>query len=181
MQINKQSKASTVKVKSNRIRKNVYQYIGTQNPDSSETPDAADIGDASAVWELVIDEVYSRGVDGKELAIYVNGNIKQSNIWGLGHEGYITTSDVPNFYLKDHLGSIRIVTNENDEIISAQDGACPRVLLAGDALGYLLEGREYESDVSVYKFTGKQRDEENLYDYFGARSSAISPGNNEIT
>ncbi len=165
----------------NRIRKKVYQYIGIQNPDSSETPDAADIGDAPAVWELVNDEVYSRGVDGKELAIYVNGNIKQTNIWGIGNEGYITTSDVPNFYLKDHLGSIRIVTNENDEIISAQDGACPRVLLAGDALGYLLEGREYESDVSVYKFTGKQRDEENLYDYFGARSSAISPGNNEIT
>ncbi len=33
----------------NRIRKNVYQYIGTQNPDSSETPDAAEIGDAQAV------------------------------------------------------------------------------------------------------------------------------------
>jgi len=89
-----------------------------------------------------------------------NESINQTNICGLGHEGHITSSDVPNFYVKDHLGSIRIVTNENDEVISAQDF---------DAWGYLLEGREYESDESVYKFTGKERDMENLYDYFGAR------------
>ena len=50
--------------------------------------------------------------------------------------------------------------DKNDEVISAQDY---------DAWGYLMEGRTYESDESVYKFTGKQRDGENLYDYFGAR------------
>jgi hypothetical protein len=65
--------------------------------DSVESPDEEDIGDAPGTWELIREELYSRGVDGKELAIYVNGNIKQSNIWGLGNEGYITTSDVPNF------------------------------------------------------------------------------------
>jgi RHS repeat-associated protein len=153
----------------NRIRKRVYQYIGVQTADSVESPDEEDIGDSPGTWELIRDELYSRGADGKELAIYVNSNIKQTNIWGFGHEGYITTSDAPNFYLKDHLGSIRIVTNENDEVISAQDGACPRVLLEGDAWGYLMEGRTYESDESVYKYTGKQRDVENLYDYYGAR------------
>lgn len=144
----------------NRIRKKVYQYIGTQNPDSVETPDEEDIGDTPVIWELINDEIYSRGVDGKELAIYVNGNIKQTTIWGIGNEGYIDNSDYPNFYLKDHLSSIRIVTNENDEVISAQDYDC---------WGYLMEGRDYESEESVYKFTGKERDEENLYDYFGAR------------
>ncbi|MEO8663913.1 MAG: RHS repeat-associated core domain-containing protein [Ignavibacteria bacterium] len=39
----------------------------------------------------------------------------------------------------------------------------------GDAWGYLLEGRKYDSDTSKYKFTGKERDKENNYDYFGAR------------
>ncbi len=144
----------------NRIRKRVYQYIGIQPADSVESPDEEDIGDAPGTWELIRDELYSRGADGKELAIYVNGNIKQTNIRGLGHEGHITTSDVPNFYLKDHLGSIRIVTNENDEVISAQDYDC---------WGYLLESRTYESDESVYKFTGKERDEKSNYDYFGTR------------
>ena len=145
----------------NRIRKRVYQYIGVQTADSVESPDEEDIGDAPGTWELIRDELYSRGADGKELAIYVNSNIKQTNIWGFGHEGYITTSDAPNFYLKDHLGSIRIVTNENDEVISAQDY---------DAWGYLMEGRTYESDESVYKFTGKVRDEESEYDYSYARN-----------
>jgi RHS repeat-associated protein len=144
----------------NRFRKKVYQYIGSQTRDSVEIPDIEEAGDSPGTWELIRDELYSRGADGKELAIYINGNIKQTNIWGLGHEGHITSSDVPNFYLKDHLGSIRIVTNENDEVISAQDYDC---------WGYLLEGRTYESDESVYKFTGKERDEENQYDYFGAR------------
>ncbi len=144
----------------NRFRKKVYQYIGSQIRDSVEIPDIEEAGDSPGTWELIRDELYSRGADGKELAIYINGNIKQTNIWGLGHEGHITSSDVPNFYLKDHLGSIRIVTNENDEVISAQDYDC---------WGYLLEGRTYESDESVYKFTGKERDEENQYDYFGAR------------
>ena len=50
--------------------------------------------------------------------------------------------------------------NENDEVISAQDYDC---------WGYLLEDRTYESDESVHKFTGKERDEESEYDYFGAR------------
>ncbi len=35
--------------------------------------------------------------------------------------------------------------------------------------GYLLESRVYNGDSAKHKFTGKERDEENLYDYFGAR------------
>ena len=144
----------------NRIRKKVYQYIGIQNPDSVGSPDAEDVGDAPGVWDLVNDEIYSRGIDGKEHAIYLNGSLKQNNIWGLGNEGYITSSDVPNFYMKDHLGSIRAVTDENNSVISAQDY---------DAWGYLLQSREYESNESVYKFSGKERDKESSYYYFGAR------------
>jgi len=110
--------------------------------------------------DLIKDEVYSRDVSGKEAALYVNGNLMQNNIWGLGNEGFITSAGALNFYLKDHLGSIRAVINENNEVISSQDY---------DTCGYLLQGREYHSDGSVYKFTGKERDSESEYDYFGAR------------
>lgn len=79
----------------------------------------------------------------------------QNNIWGLGNEGYITSSGALNFYLKDHLGSVRAVIDENNSVISGQDY---------DAWGYLLQGREYHSDGSVYKFTGKERDSESEFD-----------------
>ncbi|HRJ98773.1 MAG TPA: RHS repeat-associated core domain-containing protein [Ignavibacteria bacterium] len=145
----------------NRIRKNVYQYIGIQPSDSVETPDLGDITDMTGYWDLIKDEVYSRDLSGKEVALYVNGNIMQNNIWGLGNEGYITSAGALNFYLKDHLGSIRAVTDENNSVISAQDYDC---------WGYLMQSRQYDSDESVYKFTGKERDMESFYDYFGYRN-----------
>jgi len=49
-------------------------------------------------WDLIKDEVYSRDVSGKEVALYVNGNLMQNNIWGLGNEGYITSSGALNFF-----------------------------------------------------------------------------------
>jgi hypothetical protein len=65
---------------------------------------------------------------------------------------------------------------------SAQDGACPalacpsaggmRELLVYDSTslrlveGYLMYGRTYQSDTSLYKYTGKERDIESTYDYF---------------
>ncbi|HMQ70553.1 MAG TPA: RHS repeat-associated core domain-containing protein, partial [Ignavibacteria bacterium] len=64
------------------------------------------------------------------------------------------------YYMKDHLGSVRAVTDGSGSVISSQDY---------DAWGYLLEDRVYGSDESVYKFTGKERDDESEYDYFGAR------------
>jgi RHS repeat-associated protein len=152
----------------NRIRKKVYQYIGIQQPDSVASPDTEAIGDAPGIWELINDIIYSRGVDGNELAIFMNGNLEQSTIWGLGNEGYITSSDFPNFYAKDHLGSIRAVSDENNSVISSQDY---------DAWGYLLQSRIYESNQSIYKFTGKERDKENNYDYFGARYYDARVGN----
>ncbi|MDZ4710686.1 MAG: RHS repeat-associated core domain-containing protein [bacterium] len=55
---------------------------------------------------------------------------------------------------------MRAVVNSPNSLISAQDY---------DAWGYLLDGRSYQSDESKFKFTGKERDKENNYDYFGAR------------
>ena len=110
------------------------------------------------------DEVYSRDVSGRELAIYENNDILEYPTYGLDMIGKIK-DNVLFFYLKDHLGSVRTTVQDN-KIISAQDYACPPWR---DAWGYILEGRTYESNESKFKFTGKERDKENSYDYFGAR------------
>ena len=62
------------------------------------------------------------------------------------------------FYLKDHLGSIRAVINQNNELVEAQDY---------DLWGHI--ARTWDSTSADYKFTGKERDKESSYDYFGAR------------
>ena len=73
------------------------------------------------------------------------------------------------FYIKDHLGSVRVVLNSDNQIVSAIDYDC---------WGYPLENRSYQSDNIDYKFTGKQRDAETggacpdmhlIGNYFGAR------------
>jgi len=64
------------------------------------------------------------------------------------------------YYMKDHLGSVRSITDANLGVVSSQDY---------DAWGYLLQGRSFKADESKFKFTGKERDKENSYDYFGAR------------
>jgi RHS repeat-associated protein len=109
---------------------------------------------------LVNDVIYSRDVSGRELAIYENGSIDQWNIYGMDNIGFIDGNEDIRFYMKDHLGSIRAVIDVSGNVVSSQDY---------DAWGYLLENRVYDSDVSVYKFTSKERDDESFYDYFGAR------------
>jgi len=109
---------------------------------------------------LVNDVIYSRDVSGRELAIYKNGSIDQWNIYGMDNIGFIDGNEDIRFYMKDHLGSVRAVTDVSGNVVSSQDY---------DAWGYLLENRVYESDESIFKFTSKERDDESKYDYFGAR------------
>jgi len=103
----------------------------------------------------------SRGIDGKELAIYESGSLLQWNIWGLDNVGKIDAAGLKYFYLKDHLGSIRVIMDENPAVVFAEDY---------DAWGYGLEERNYAKDNSMYKFTGKERDKESEYDFFSARN-----------
>lgn len=106
------------------------------------------------------DEYYVRDVSGKEIATYSGSSLTQWNIWGLDNVGKINADTTRNYYLKDHLGSIRVVLNSTNTVISAQDY---------DAWGYQLENRSYNSSAMKYDFTGKERDNETSYDYFGAR------------
>ena len=137
-----------------RVRKVRYKYTGSD-------PDPVFVTEGSnPSWSLQSDEFYVRDVSGKEIALYSGSSLTQWNIWGLDNVGKINADTTRNYYLKDHLGSIRVVLNSTNTVISAQDY---------DAWGYPLENRTYNSSAMRYDFTGKERDDETSYDYFGAR------------
>jgi len=138
----------------NRVRKRVYFYQG-EDP----TP-VFEEDDMTGSWDLVGDEYYVRDVSGKEIAVYHSYDLDHWNVWGTDNVGKINANGDKFFYIKDHLGSVRVVLNSSNQIVSAIDYDC---------WGYPLENRSYQSDNIEYKFTGKQRDAETGYDYFGAR------------
>ncbi|HRF67287.1 MAG TPA: RHS repeat-associated core domain-containing protein [Ignavibacteria bacterium] len=122
------------------------------------------------MWQVVTDEHYVRDVSGKEIAIYSGSSLTQWNIWGLDNIGKINADTTRNYYLKDHLGSIRVVLNSTNTVISAQDyDACLTYTAQAGEVGYPLENRTYNASAMRYDFTGKERDNETSYDYFGAR------------
>jgi len=87
--------------------------------------------------------------------------LQSVNLYGNGLLGYIDkTSSNRFYYIKDHLGSIRQVIDENGNIAAARDYY---------PYGGIL--REHNSSLTNdrYKFTEKERDNETSFDYFGAR------------
>lgn len=100
---------------------------------------------------------------GREVAIYnlSTNAIEQVNIFGNGMVGYVEkgSTDKRYYYVKDHLGSIRLVIDEDGDISSARD-----YYAYGDILREYVVGNEEK-----YKFTEKERDSETGLDYFGAR------------
>lgn len=137
----------------NRTRKMTFK--STSRP--VDPPDWESHND-SGRWTLVTDEYYVRDLSGKEIANYTSGNLNFWNIYGTDNVGRINADTTKQFYMKDHLGSTRAITNSSNILVSANDY---------DAWGYLL--REWNSGNAKYKFTGKERDNETSYDYFGVR------------
>ncbi|MCX6158453.1 MAG: RHS repeat-associated core domain-containing protein, partial [Ignavibacteriae bacterium] len=135
----------------NRTRKSIYQ---TQD----ENPSPITNDDNPTGWSITKDEYYSRDASGKEIAVYQSYALDYWNVWGSGNEGRIKPTGMKYFYLKDHLGSIRAVINQNNVLVEAQDY---------DPWGHI--ARSWDSTSTDYKFTGKERDQESNYDYFGAR------------
>jgi len=102
---------------------------------------------------------------------------------GLDHIGYIAPNYIPTrekkeegeeesgskerndarfYYLKDHLGNVKVTVNSLGAVAAYDDF---------DPYGMGLDGRSGvvgEADAR-YKFTGKERDVETGYDCFGAR------------
>jgi len=137
----------------NRVRKTIYRSTS-----SNPTPLPEENEDLPPGWSITKDEYYSRDASGKEIAVYQSYNLDYWNVWGAGNEGRIKSTGMKYFYLKDHLGSIRAVINQNNVLVQAQDY---------DPWGHI--ARTWDSTSTDYKFTGKEHDNESSYDYFGAR------------
>ena len=141
----------------NRTRKTVFL---SNEYDPRPLPD--DEADLPPGWSIIVDDYYSRDVSGKEIGVYSSYTLQYWNVWSgneiTGRINYENNSRY--YYLKDHLGSVRAVIDEDKKVITAQDY---------DAWGYYLENRTYEPYTTKNKFTGKERDSETSYDYFGAR------------
>ncbi len=134
---------------------------------------------------LTANEFQLRDNTGRELAVYDmnTGRVKYYNLFGNGSLGRVeanwdsiwvedprsqnpgywsySRTDSRYYYIKDHLGSIRITIDEAGNVVNAQDYYSFGGILRSYETGGLSGER--------YKFTGKERDTETNYDYFGAR------------
>ena len=112
----------------------------------------------------MIDKIPIKNIFEIETAMYENSNLQYINILGAGLEGKVRKDDRGNtiysYYYKDHLGSITAV----------MDGASGTITQAQDYDSWGDICRTYSTiDTTSNKFTGKERDHETGYDYFGAR------------
>jgi len=99
------------------------------------------------------------------------------NLYGLDLIGQIRREGATwnrFYFLKDHLGSVRVIVDASGNVV-AYDDYYP-VCLPAEAVvwrrrGMQMPGRTQDSSAvdGRYKFTGKERDAETKYDYFGAR------------
>ena len=138
----------------NRIRKMLYRRA---------------IKSSEGEWRLIEDKVYIHPATGEEYAVYNFGNIDYYNIYAgselvgkkkINPDGKESSSTI-YYYFKDHLGNIRAVMDgASGTITQAQDY---------DAWGDICRTYTSAIDTTVNKFTGKERDQETGYDYFGAR------------
>ncbi len=71
-----------------------------------------------------------------------------------------TRTDTRYYYLKDHLGSTRVEFDRNASVRSAYGYY---------SYGQISQSYNNSNPNDKYKFTGKERDTETNYDYFGAR------------
>jgi RHS repeat-associated protein len=112
------------------------------------------------------DDFYFNGADGRTEVINLAANNFTYNILGAGGDniGQLKVqSESPEsfFYLKDHLGSVRMTT-DNDEDLVGYDDFYPYCLQ--------MTGRSNTSQGDArYQFTGKELDATDGLYYFGKR------------
>jgi len=89
-----------------------------------------------------------------------NGSLKYW-VTPFGRAEKVGSFYIAYYYLKDHLGSTRVVMKEDGTRVEGIDY---------DPWGVILGGRNYQNgSLTKERFTGKERDAESGLDYFGAR------------
>jgi len=135
-----------------------------QNSSGTTTYKYDDSGNRIVKNSGTVNDYYLRDHTGKEVAIYnlTTDAIDQVNLFGNGMIGYVKkgTADERFYYVKDHLGNIRLTIDEDSEVVNAKD--------------YFVYGGITDRSVSYgeatrYDFTEKERDTETGLNYFGAR------------
>jgi RHS repeat-associated protein len=114
------------------------------------------------------DNFYFNGADGKTEAVSLvaHGSNLIYNILGaggdnLGQVKVVSASPTRYYYLKDHLGSIKVTVNTAGAVVGYDDYYPYGMVMTGRSSTSSADGR--------YKFTGKERDASTGLDYFGAR------------
>jgi RHS repeat-associated protein len=108
--------------------------------------------------------MYFNGADGKTEVVVPTVLTATHNILGNDMVGQVKRSSSTwsrYYYLKDHLGNIRVTVNASGGVENADDYYPFGMQMEGRSVAGSADGR--------YKFTGKERDVESGYDYFGAR------------
>jgi RHS repeat-associated protein len=110
-------------------------------------------------------EYYVNGPGGEtEVVVKSDGSGATYNILGRDNLGQVkrsSTTFARFYYLKDHLGTIKMTVDGSCNVV-AYDDFYP--------FGQQMEGRSSASSADArYKYTEKERDSETGYDYFGAR------------
>jgi RHS repeat-associated protein len=109
---------------------------------------------------------YFMGADSKTDAIQTSTTTSTYPLYGndmIGQAKRSSTTWTKFYYLKDHLGNIRVTVNSTGTTVASADDFYP--------FGMVMEGRSINNGQADtrFKFTSKERDTESGYDYFGAR------------
>ncbi len=107
---------------------------------------------------------YTHGVSGNaemETIIGTSSTTSRYYIWGLDHLGHITSA-MHYYYLKDHLGSIRMTVNKNGKVVSYNDYYPYGSIMPMRSMNMAMADERY-------KFIGKEQDAETGYGYFDNR------------
>lgn len=112
------------------------------------------------------DHYYFAGQDGTTEAVYnASGSLRS---WNITANGQLIGKVVPGspltryYYLKDHLGSIRVTVKEDNTIAGWDDYYPYGMIMAGRS------GNSGQADTK-YRFISKERDAETGYDWLDAR------------
>jgi len=160
---------------SNRITSGTYNAAGNETIVNGNTITYDAEGRQTSVVGAGVNETYAYGGDGNRVEKAVGGSPQTVFVYdALGRmaaeysAGAETPACITCYFSPDHLGTPRMVTDQNANVVARHD-----YLPFGEEVPANVAGRNSQwgtgNDTINQKFTGKERDAESGLDYFGAR------------